>query len=163
MEARIIEFQNIYQDKIIDLILKIQNDEYNINLSIDEQMDLLNIENEYVSNGGNFWITIDCEDNVIGTIGLLKLTDDVAVLKKFFVDSRFRGKDYSFGAKLYDKLLSFAKRKGFRYIILDTPSVATRSHNFYRKVGFRVIEKEELPAQYTYPDRDSLLFLLEIK
>lgn len=163
MEVRIIEFQSKYKDKIIDLILKIQNDEYNINLSIDEQMDLLNIENEYISKGGNFWITIDCDDNVIGTIGLFKLTDDVAVLKKFFVDSRYRGRDYSFGAKLYETLLSFARRKGFKYIILDTPSVATRSHNFYRKVGFRLIVKEELPVQYTYPDRDSYLFLLEIK
>lgn len=163
MEVSIIEFKDIYQDKVIDLILKIQNEEYMINLGIEEQSDLLNITNEYKLNGGNFWICIDKDDNVIGTIGLIRITDDYAVLKKFFVDKRFRGGDYGIGTSLYNMLLTYAVGAGFRYVILDTPSVATRSHNFYRKVGFRMISKEELPVEYECPDRNSLLFLLEIK
>jgi N-acetylglutamate synthase-like GNAT family acetyltransferase len=145
------------------LILKIQNDEYNIDLSINEQSDLLNIENEYISKGGNFWVCIDREDKVIGTIALLNISDDVAVLKKFFVDSRFRGSNYGIGANLFDTLLSFVKKSGIKQIILDTPAVAVRSHNFYKKVGFKLINKESLPVEYSYPDRNSFIFLLDIK
>ncbi len=162
METRIIEFEDKYQNQIVELILKIQNDEYNIDLGIDEQMDLMNIKSEYMSNGGNFWIFIDDEDKVIGTIALQKLSDSVAVLKKFFVDSRFRGRTYGVGADLYASLFSFAKKAGFKQIILDTPAVATRSHSFYRKVGFKLIDKENLPVKYSYPDRNSLLFILDI-
>ena len=162
METRIIVFEDKYQNQIIELILKIQNDEYNIDLGIEEQMDLMNIKSEYMSNGGNFWIFLDDENKVIGTIALKKLTDSVAVLKKFFVDSRFRGGTYGVGANLYEILFFYAKKSGFKHIILDTPAVATRSHNFYRKVGFRLIEKENLPVEYSYPDRNSLLFILDI-
>lgn len=162
METKIIEFADKYQKQIIELILKIQNDEYKINLGLDEQNDLLNIKSEYISSGGNFWIFLDNEDKVIGTIALQKLTNSVAILKKFFVDSRFRGPAYGVGAKLYENLISFAKRSGFKQIILDTPAVATRSHNFYRKAGFRMIDKKNLTVEYLYPDRNSLLFILDI-
>ena len=47
-------------------------------------------------------------------------------------------------------------------MIHDTPSVATRSHAYYRKAGFRQITAAELPVPYRYPDRDSLLFLLAL-
>jgi N-acetylglutamate synthase-like GNAT family acetyltransferase len=59
-------------------------------------------------------------------------------------------------------LLDFAKNQGFSTVILDTPSQATRSHSFYKKVGFKKITKENLPIKYDYPDRDSFIFLLEI-
>lgn len=162
METRIITYEDKYQKQIIELILKIQNDEYKIDLGIEEQMDLMNIKSEYISSGGNFWIFLDDEDEVIGTIALKKLTNGVAVLKKFFVDSRFRGRTYGVGARLYESLFNFAKKAGYEHIILDTPAVATRSHNFYRKVGFRLIDKEDLPVEYSYPDRNSLLFILDI-
>lgn len=162
MENRIIEFQEKYQNQVIELILKIQNDEYRIDLGIEEQLDLLNINSDYMTNGGNFWLSVDGDDKVIGTIALQKATNSVAVLKKFFVDSRFRGSSFGIGADLYESLLSYAKKSGFKHIILDTPAVATRSHNFYRKAGFRLIDKENLPVVYSYPDRNSFLFILDI-
>ncbi len=162
MQFRIIEYHDKYKDQIIDLILEIQNDEYSIDLSINEQSDLLNIKNEYISNGGNFWIAVDSDDNVVGTIALLKMSDEVAVLKKFFVDSRFRGGEFGIGSNLYGTLLSFVEKNSIKHVILDTPAVATRSHNFYKKVGFRLIGKEDLPIEYTYPDRNSLLFILDL-
>lgn len=32
----------------------------------------------------------------------------------------------------------------------------------YEKAGFRRISAAQLPIPYTYPDRDSLLYLLEL-
>ena len=49
---KIITYQDKYKQKIIDLILHIQNDEAGINLQIDEQPDLLNVPLYYEKNGG---------------------------------------------------------------------------------------------------------------
>ncbi len=47
-------------------------------------------------------------------------------------------------------------------IFLDTPSVAHASHRFYERAGFRKIDAGQLPVAYSYPDRDSLLYLLDL-
>ena len=156
----------IYNDKfkqeVIDLILHVQNVEYGINLSIKEQPDILDIDNNYINSGGCFWIATNEFNKVIGCIGLQLRENNVSVLKKFFVYDKYRGKEYNIGLSLYENLLKFAKEKNISKIILDTPSVAKRSHSFYKKVGFKEISKQDLPIKYDYPDRDSLLFLLNI-
>lgn len=148
-----------YDDQIISLILGIQNEEAKINLSLDEQPDLKNIESSYKNAGGEFWIALE-DSKVIGTIGLMVKENNCAVLKKFFVDSNYRSKKV--GLKLYMELLQFAQRAGIKHIILDTPSVAHTSHRFYERAGFYRILKSELPISYTYPDRDSILYQLDL-
>lgn len=107
-------------------------------------------------------IALNDNGEVVGSIGLQKKNNEVAVLKKFFVYKDYRGKEFGIGKKLYEVLLGFAKEQGFSKIILDTPSKATRSHGFYKKVGFKEIDKEDLPIKYDYPDRNSIIFLLEL-
>lgn len=155
-------YSDKYKEEVIDLILHTQNVEYGIDLQVDEQPDILDISSNYIECGGGFWIAINDSNKVIGCIGLQIKEDNVAVLKKFFVYSEYRGKEHNVGRSLYEQLLKFAKEKGISKIILDTPSVATRSHAFYKKVGFLEISKKDLPIKYDYPDRNSLLFLLEI-
>ena len=48
-----------YDDEIISLILDIQNNESKINLSLEEQPDLLTIHDFYQKNGGEFWIVLN--------------------------------------------------------------------------------------------------------
>lgn len=60
------------------------------------------------------------------------------------------------------KMLSFAKEKDVRPIILDTSSVARALHKFYEMAGFHRICTQELPIRYLYPDRDSLLYMLDL-
>lgn len=147
-----------YKKNIIDLILNIQNNEANINLSIEEQPDLLDIEKYYQIKGGQFWIAVNEKDRVIGTIAYMSRENDYGILKKFFVDKNYRCKGIGF--KLYKNLLEFANEKNCKGLILDTPSVAVNSHRFYEKMGFRKINKEELPINYDYPDRNSYLYML---
>ena len=97
---------------------------------------------------------------MIGTIGLMRKEKNCAVLKKFFVKKAFRSQKV--GLALYQKLLDYAERAGVRQIFLDTPAVAHASHRFYERAGFRRIRAEELPVPYTYPDRDSLLYLRDL-
>lgn len=147
-----------YKNEIISLILNIQNNESKINLSLEEQPDLLDISKCYQQNGGEFWLALS-DGKVIGTIGLMLKENNCAIMKKFFVKKEFRSQKV--GLALYQKLLNFATNTGVEHIILDTPSVAHTSHKFYEKAGFKRIEKADLPIPYTYPDRDSLLYILD--
>lgn len=155
-------YDDRYRQEVIDLILYVQNIEASVGISIDDQPDILDIKINYLDNGGCFWIALNEHSKVIGSIGLQKKNEEIAVLKKFFVYKEYRGNEHGVGMLLYDALLNFAKARGFSKIILDTPAIATRSHSFYRKAGFREITQENLPIQYNYPDRNSLLFILDI-
>lgn len=148
-----------HDDEIISLILDIQNNEAKINLSLQEQPDLLDIGKSYQQNGGEFWLALS-EGKVIGTIGLMLKEQNCAVMKKFFVKKEYRSQ--KIGLALYKELLKFAMKKDIRHIILDTPSVAHESHKFYENAGFEKIDVTELPISYTYPDRESILYMLEI-
>ncbi len=154
----IIKYQDIYKQQVIDLILHIQNSEAKINLTIEEQPDLLEVPLYYEKNGGAFWIAVE-KEKVIGTIAFMNYGSGNAVLKKFFVRSDWRNQ--KIGYALYEKLITFLKDEKYKRVLLDTPSVATTSHRFYEKAGFRKITKENLPFRYEYPDRDSYLYLLE--
>lgn len=152
-------YRGKYDDEIISLILEIQNNEAKIDLPLQEQPDLLDISQSYQQNGGEFWIALS-DGKVIGTIGLMLKEQNYAVMKKFFVKKEYRSQ--KIGLALYRELLKFAKNAGVRHIILDTPSVAHESHQFYENAGFRKIDATELPILYTYPDRKSILYMLDL-
>lgn len=155
-------YDDRYKEDVIKLILYIQNVEYEVGIGVEEQPDILDIQSNYINDGGNFWVALNDKEEVVGTIGLQKKTNEVAVLKKFFVYKDYRGKEIGIGMDLYNRLFDFTRKQGFTKVILDTPSKATRSHGFYKKVGFKKISKEDLPINYDYPDRDSLLFQLDL-
>jgi N-acetylglutamate synthase-like GNAT family acetyltransferase len=157
----IVDYRPEYKDGVINLILKIQNIEANLDISLDDQPDLRDIEANYSQAGGGFWVALSEQRRVIGTIGLQYETESVAVLKKLFVEKEHRGDHAGVAAALLGRLLAFADARGIKTIILDTPSLATRSHAFYRKNGFRLINKSDSPIQYDYPDRESLLFRMD--
>ncbi|MEI3161880.1 MAG: GNAT family N-acetyltransferase [Lachnospirales bacterium] len=155
----IITYKSEYKEQVISLILNIQNNEAHINLPLCEQPDLSNIEHCYRDKGGEFWIAVE-NGKVIGTIGFMACENNCGILKKFFVKSAYRSQ--KIGLSLYLKLIEFAKSKGIKHIILDTPSVAKVSHKFYEKAGFYKISKEDLPIEYNYVDRNSILYILNL-
>lgn len=141
--------------EIAALVLAIQNGEAGIDLPIEEQPDLLDIAAAY--REGGFWVA-EADNAVVGTIGVLRYGDS-GILKKFFVRSDFRGASGPASA-LYAKVVDWACGHGVGTLYLDTPLVATRSHAFYRKAGFELVERSALPDGYGFPDRDSLIFRL---
>lgn len=155
----IVRYQEEYRQQIIDLILHIQNDEAKIHLPIEEQPDLLDIPSCYEKNGGRFHVAVDGKD-VIGTFAFMNFGNGNAVLKKFFVRADWRGKKV--GLALYQTVIRYLKEHGCRQALLDTPSVATASHRFYERAGFQRIDKKDIPFAYSYPDRDSYLYLLKL-
>lgn len=89
------------------------------------------------------------------------MTGGGSVLKKLFADASVRGTGV--GRRLYERLLAEARAYGTRWIVLDTPSVATASHRFYERAGFQRSEVEALPFPYEFPDRGSLLYVLDVR
>jgi len=66
------------------------------------------------------------------------------------------------GRRLYELLLAYAKERGVRQLILDTPKNTGRAHHFYDKAGFQKIEQDQLPFAYDYPYKDSDFFMLDL-
>ena len=64
----IISYMDSYKNEIIKLILSIQNDEAEINLSLSEQPDLLDINSSYFKEGGGFWLAVDEKKELCGTL-----------------------------------------------------------------------------------------------
>ncbi len=154
-------FKSDDTNNIIELVLGLQNDGSRPMVSVKEQPDLLNIQEEYIDKGGCFWVA-KINGSLIGSIGLMPYTDGIWILKKFFVKEQYQGKPYHIGQKLYKTLLSFAKEKDVKTILLDTPYNTTRAHRFYEKAGFSLISEDKLPVQYSHPYKDCDFFILHL-
>lgn len=149
------------QAEITALVLHCQNDGTRPLVTIDDQPDLLHIKEEYIDTGGNFWVAKE-NNRVIGCIGIKNYNHGISVLKKFFVYEEYRGEPHHLGRKLYETLLRFARHQGVRQIILDTPKNTERAHKFYKRAGFKQIERKQLPVTYDPPYKDSDYFYLEL-
>ncbi len=156
---KIVTYQEKYKSQIIDLILSIQNQEAKINLSLEEQPDLLDIPNCYEKEGGEFWLTLE-NDTVIGTLALMNKGNGNGILKKGFVKNEYRKRGIL--TELYKTVLDYARINHFKQLMFDTPSVATNCHRFFEKEGYVRISKNEQPFEYEYPDRNSYLYWLEL-
>jgi GNAT superfamily N-acetyltransferase len=159
MSHRVERYTGGRDGDVAAMVLAIQNGEYGLDLTVADQPDLADIPRAYADGG--FWIAIGADDAVIGSIGLLRYGARQGVLKKFFVPALHRGASGPASA-LYGQLIRSAREQGIEEIFLDTPSAATRSHGFYRRAGFEVIDRSGLPEGYRFPDRDSLVFRLKM-
>ena len=143
--------------EVASLILTIQREDVGLDVPIEEQPELFDIADAY--RDGAFWVAL-AGDEIVGTIGIMRYGDS-GVLKKLFVRQDYRGPaGAAYG--LHDKAMEWAAAQGLAAILLDTPSLATRSHAFYRRRGYRVVSRAELPKTYDFPDRDSLIFKLDM-
>lgn len=159
---KIIPYEDKYKNQVIALILYLQNFDNRVDLSLLEQPDMTDIEHYYFEHGGGFWLAINSNDDVVGTLGLMKKGSHFGVLKKFFVNPDFRGKSKGVSSKLYECFIDYAKQTNIDCIVLDTPSKCYRAHNFYKKNGYRQIDLEDVPIDYDYPNRDSYFFIKSI-
>ena len=146
-------YTGMYKDHVADLILGIQNKEFGIPISLEQQPDLDEIPKFYQQNNGNFWIA-KIGDEVVGTIALLDIGNNKTALRKMFVAKKYRGKEFGIGQSLLNILVAWAKYKGIAEIFLGTTEKFTRAQRFYEKNGFIEIPKETLPAEFPVMDVD---------
>ncbi|MDQ7096858.1 GNAT family N-acetyltransferase [Desulfosporosinus sp. PR] len=155
------DYKDEYQHEIIKMILKIQQEEYNLSITEKDQPDLVNIPAFYQQDNGNFWVAIDC-GLVVGTIALKNIGDEKAVLRKMFVKQEYRGKEKGVAKELLSRLLDWAKQEHFREIFLGTTLQFLAAHKFYEKNGFREIKKENLPVNFPVMEVDKKFYYYEL-
>jgi putative acetyltransferase len=135
------------KEKIIELILPIQQQEFCVPITIADQPDLQSIPAFYQHQGGNFWVAVNGEE-VIETIALLNIGNGQGVIRKMFVHSNYRGAAWGVGQRLLDTLIAWSETKQIDEIFLGTIDTMKAAHRFYEKNGFYSIEKENLPSTF---------------
>lgn len=149
MAERIIvkPYSEEFQAGIVDLILTIQQKEYNIPITKNDQPDLFQIDRFYQNGTGNFWVALH-QERVVGTIALLDIGNHQIALRKMFVEQNYRGKTFQTANHLLNTALEWAKEKSIEEIFLGTTLQFVAAHRFYEKNGFVSVPVGELPANF---------------
>jgi DNA-binding MarR family transcriptional regulator/N-acetylglutamate synthase-like GNAT family acetyltransferase len=85
------------------------------------------------------WIA-EREGEILGCVFLVKASKTVAKLRLLFVEPSARG--LGLGTRLVDECVEFARRSGYRKIVLWTQSELVAARHIYRKAGFSIAEEE---------------------
>ena len=141
------QYSNEYQAQVIDLILHIQQQEYNIPITKSDQPDLFTIEDFYQTGNGNFWVAV-YNEKVVGTISLLDIGDNQVALRKMFVDKEFRGAKFKTASLLLNTAIKWARENSLKAVYLGTTPQFLAAHRFYEKNGFTSIDLNELPGNF---------------
>ena len=132
-------FEQKYRDDMLFMILEAKNALGRIP-HIDE--DLLDIFSNYIATGNMFWIAIDDNDRVIGTIGIKIISENEMWLKRLYVKSIM--KRQGIGKKLYIKAEEFAKQKGINTIYTRFSADYVEAQRFYPAIGFTETKPYEM-------------------
>ncbi|MDV2682797.1 GNAT family N-acetyltransferase [Alkalihalophilus lindianensis] len=135
------------QDQVVELILQIQQEEYNIAITKEDQPDLFAIEEYYQTGNGNFWVAL-YDGNVVGTISLLDIGNHQVALRKMFVKKDYRGATYKTATLLLKTAVNWAKECGVKEVYLGTTPQFLAAHRFYEKNGFISIDFHDLPSNF---------------
>jgi len=152
---------NNYCNQVIDIILNIQQKEFNLTITIDQQPDLRDIEANYHSDGGNFWGAF-LGDELIGTIALINCGYNTGCIRKMFVKKEYRGKEFGTAQQLLEGLMQYSRNKDITHIYLGTVHQLKAAHRFYERNGFSHADVNELPAYFPLMKTDNMFYQLHL-
>jgi GNAT superfamily N-acetyltransferase len=138
---------NDHGQQILDLILPIQQIEFNVPVTLDGQPDLLDIEKHYHQAGGGFWGAL-YEDELVGSIALIAMGHHAGAIRKMFVKKEFRGKEMGTAQMLLETLLEYSQEQGITDLYLGTVNMLKAAHRFYERNGFKKMKSEDMPDYF---------------
>lgn len=100
---------------------------------------------DYLPPNGALHVAADRTGALVGCVFLRMIRPDVGEIKRLYVRPAARGT--GLGRRLMDSILTAARDRGARSILLDTGVYDTAAHGLYRKLGFRDIPR--------YPEGES--------
>jgi len=152
---------NTYCEQIIDIILPIQQIEFNVPVTLEGQPDLLDIETNYQQTGGNFW-GAKHNELLVGTIGLIAFDPQAGAIRKMFVRKEYRGKEFGIAQALLNKLIEKCKQNQITDVYLGTVEALKAAHRFYERNGFVRLAKEDLPKSFPLMTTDTMFYHLHL-
>lgn len=124
---------------IIESHCRIYRSEYNFDESfrdfITESVNFFMINND--SQKENIWV-LDINGVLKGSIGIVKVSNEIAQLRWFLLESDQRGKGY--GKQLVQEAIDFCKANNYETISLWTNTSLTAARKLYELFGFRISE-----------------------
>lgn len=105
---------------------------------------LFELESRFSGPGRRFWVIEDC-GRVVGTVAIDRRRRGLAELKKMFLDRRYRGR--GLGKRMLRAALDFARRSGYRRVMLETHSSLDEAIGLYRRAGFRRLRRIRVPPR----------------
>ncbi|MBN9380977.1 MAG: GNAT family N-acetyltransferase [Chitinophagaceae bacterium] len=152
---------NEYCARAVDLILPIQQKEFNVPITLEQQPDLLDIEGFYIRPGGGFWGAFS-QGKLVGTIALIDIGHHAGAIRKMFVKQEFRGKQFGIAQRLLETLVEYCVSHQMADLYLGTVNVMKAAHRFYERNGFRRMEKGALPGYFPLMSADNLFYHLHL-
>ncbi len=136
---KIIEYQDKYSTDIVNHIRKIAMEEFEYT-DWEEYFNRMSFE-DYQKDGSKFWIALNEEDKVIGTIGALKISNEEIKMNSLYVNEDYR--KLGIAKELYKLLIDFANEQEYKKITLRTFFKFTNAINFYEKEGFQKYDQDD--------------------
>jgi putative acetyltransferase len=97
--------------------------------------DLADLDGVYLKSGGTFDVLIDEAGEVVGSVGLARVSATTCELRKMYLAASVRGQGE--GRRLLLHALARAKQLGFRRVELETASVLREAIALYVAHGFK--------------------------
>jgi N-acetylglutamate synthase-like GNAT family acetyltransferase len=116
-----------------NLITEIMNGEFRDDKTVYPTDDLESIAHTYGGLGEAFFVAVD-DDKIIGTVGVKKEDDRIALLRRLFVATPYRNRQI--GLKLIDRALQFCHEVGYQEVVFKTTSRMERAIGICKKRGF---------------------------
>jgi len=149
------------EDAVIAHVVSIQQGEFAVPVTAEDQPDLRAVAEVYQSGTGGFWVA-EREGRIIGTIGLIGFGAHEGALRKMFVAAEARGSELGVAARLLDILLEHCRASGITGITLGTVAKLHAAIRFYEKNGFVLVAPEDLPQGFPRMAVDTHFYRLEL-
>ncbi len=124
--------------RVMKLIKGILESEFGKEASVYPQIDLYDLEVSYGGDRDCFFVA-ELDGQIVGTTAIKEEEDKVALLRRVFVDPKYRGKGY--GLRLMEKAVEFCKKKNYKRIYFRGTSRMAMALSLCRKKGFQELDR----------------------
>ncbi len=144
MEYKVVEYEDKYEDELINFILDICVNEHGIH---EYKQGLVNhVRNkEFIKT----WIIID-NKRIIATICYCERNNNIAEIKKLYIDKLYRRN--GLGKVLVDTAIDCIRKYNYKSVYVGTSNHFENAIRFYKKYGFK----------YIFDEGDGYIFELEL-
>jgi N-acetylglutamate synthase-like GNAT family acetyltransferase len=128
--------------EVMKLIKDILHSEFGHHALVYPQIDLYDLEAAYGGSRDCFWVA-EKEGKIVGTTAVKEEDDEVALLRRVFVDTAQRRKGY--GLALIDQAIEFCKKHKYSRINFQGTSRMNVALRLCQKKGFK--ETDRIPME----------------